>query len=149
MKFEFQVSAFFVVVETVTIAMTIGNDFLMAIKINLMWSEYACLPIIAVTFTMMLALLKKNSYSFNGLPKAGVVLLSINSVVCVCYVVANSLIFNPWTIGFIIGMSIIVVELTILVVLKLPGGVTRDVWLVGVSCLIVLIAAVVSVPDYW
>jgi hypothetical protein len=132
-----------------TIAVTIGNDFLMAIKINLMWSEYACLPIIAVTFAMFLALLKKNSFSFDGLPKAGVVLLSINSLVCACYVVANSLIFNPWTIGFIIGMSIVVAELTILIILKLPGGITRDVWLIGLTCLIVLIATVVSVPEYW
>ena len=77
------------------------------------------------------------------------VMLIVNSAVCACYVIANSLIFNPWTVGFIIGMCTIVVELTILIILKLPGGVTRDVWLIGVTCLTVVIATVASVPDYW
>ena len=142
-------TAFVAVVECVTIAVTIGNDFLMAIKINLIWSEYACLPIIYWTFAVFLTILKKNCYSFNELPKAGVVMLIVNSAVCACYVIANSLIFNPWTVGFIIGMCTIVVELTILIILKLPGGVTRDVWLIGVTCLTVVIATVASVPDYW
>ena len=148
-RFEFQSISFIVIVECVTVAIAIGNDFLMKVKVNLMYSEYACLPIICLTFALFLNILKKNCYGFSELSKTGVLLLALNLAVCVGYVVANSLIFNPWTIGFTIGMGTVIVELTILIILKLPGGVTRDVWFILGACLAVVIATVASVPDYW
>lgn len=94
-------------IETVTILMAVGNDYLMVIRITLLWSEYVCLPIICITFAFLIAVLKENQKSFIGLSKTGISLLCINSITNVAYVTSSSLIFKSWKIGYIIGMVVI------------------------------------------
>ena len=85
LKFDFQMVAFIFIAQTLIVVTAIINDYLMKIKVTLMYSTYACVPVISTSLAMIVIR--------DELDKQQLVTVLVNLVACVCFAVSSSLVF--------------------------------------------------------